>query len=341
MKKTVLLTGILLILSLSLFAQGTKEDRAEFLKNSKELTLYAYDSFTGDWGPGPSVIPAFEEATGIKVNVVTGGDAVEMLNKVIMEGDNSPADVVLGITDDMADRAYDLFQSYNSPMLKDIPDVLKFDSSNRLLPFDYGAFAFVYDSESGIEAPKSLMDLTKDEYKGKVILIDPRTSSVGMGLLLWTYNEFGDDYLSWWEKMKDNALTIASGWSSAYGLFTEGEAPIVLSYTTSPVYHVMSENTTRYQAIVFEDGHEATIEGMGILKSAKNAENAKVFIDYILSTAQAEIATTNSMYPTNSTTVLPDAFAYAPKPAKLYKSGTVGEEKTNELLEAWTRLMAN
>lgn len=341
MKKTALFTVILLTLSLSLFAQGTKEDRAEYLKNNnKELTLYAYDSFTGEWGPGASVIPAFEEKTGIKVNVVTAGDAVEMLNKLIMEGENTPADVVLGITDDMADRAYDLFQSYNAPALNDIPDVLKFDSSNRLLPFDYGAFAFVFDSESGIKAPESLSDLTKDEYKGKVILIDPRTSSVGMGLLLWTYNEFGEDYLSWWEKMKDNALTIASGWSSAYGLFTEGEAPIVLSYTTSPVYHVMYENTTRYQALVFADGHEATIEGMGITKNAKNAENAKVFIDYILSDAQAEIAVTNSMYPANSTAILPEAFDYAPKPDRLYKSGTVGEEKTAELLEAWTRLMA-
>ncbi len=338
MKKTTFIAVILLIASMSLFANGSKEDKAELMK-SKEITLYAYDSFTGDWGPGPSVIPAFEKETGIKVNVVTAGDAVEMLNKVILEGDKCKADVVLGITDDMAERAYDLFESYSSPYLSDIPSNLLFDTSNRLLPFDYGAFAFVFDTESGIEAPESLEALTDSKYKDKVILIDPRTSSVGMGLLLWTYNELGDDYLSWWEKMKDNALTIASGWSSAYGLFTEGEAPIVLSYTTSPVYHVMNENTTRYQALVFENGHEATIEGLGILKSSQKKEYAEIFVDYILSNAQCEIAVTNSMYPTNSKTELPDAFIYAPKPAKLYKSGTFGEEKTAELLKAWTELM--
>lgn len=338
MKKTTLIAVILLIVTMSLFANGSKEDKAELMK-SKEITLYAYDSFTGDWGPGTSVIPAFEKETGIKVNVVTAGNAVEMLNKVILEGDKCKADVVLGITDDMAEKAYDLFESYSSSYLSDIPSNLLFDNTNRLLPFDYGAFAFVFDTESGIEAPKSLEDLTDSKYKGKVILIDPRTSSVGMGLLLWTYNEFGEDYLSWWEKMKDNALTIASGWSSAYGLFTEGEAPIVLSYTTSPVYHVMNENTTRYQALVFENGHEATIEGLGILKSSKKKEYAEIFVDYILSEAQCEIAVTNSMYPTNSKTELPDAFIYAPKPAKLYKSGMLGEEKTAELLKAWTDLM--
>ncbi len=262
-----------------------------------------------------------------------------MLNKVQLEGDRTEADVVLGITDDMAERAYDLFIPYEPEALKDIPEELQFDPEHRLNPFDYGSFAFVYDTEANIRKPESLMELTNEEYKGKVILIDPRTSSVGMGLLLWTYNEFGDGYLSWWEKMKDNALTIASGWSSAYGLFTEGEAPIVLSYTTSPVYHVMNDNTTRYQAIIFPEGHEATIEGVGILKSSKHQEEAKEFIDYILTVPQLEIAIANSMYPVNSSVELPEAFDYAPKPATMYKSGQVGEEKTSQLLSAWTEVM--
>ena len=82
--------------------------------------------------------------------------------------------------------------------------------------------------------------------------------------------------------MKDNALTVADGWSSAYGLFTEGEAPIVLSYTTSPVYHVMNDNTTRYQALIFPEGHEATIEGIGIIKGTDKRAEAEAFIDFIL-----------------------------------------------------------
>ena len=187
--------------------------------------------------------------------------------------------------------------------------------------------------------PRSAFLRSICKYKGKVILIDPRTSSVGMGLLLWTYNVFGDEYLNWWEKMKDNALTIASGWSSAYGLFTEGEAPIVLSYTTSPVYHVMYEDTTRYQALVFSEGHEATIEGMGILKSAKNIKEAKAFIDFVLTDGQVTLALANSMYPVNTAIELPKAFDYAPKPAKIFKSGQVGQEKTSKLLESWTEVM--
>ncbi len=338
MKKLVLLLVILLSISSLVFAQAVS-DMADISKSDDVLTVYAYDTFCGDWGAGNKVVAAFEEKTGIKVNLVSCGATVEMINKIRMEGDKCPADIILGVSDDVASKAYDLVMSDETSELANIPDELKFDPENRLIPFDYGAYAFVYDSESGIEEPKSLSDLTKDEYKGKVILIDPRTSSVGMGLLLWTYNALGEGYLDWWEKMKDNALTIASGWSSAYGLFTEGEAPIVISYTTSPVYHVMNEDTTRYQALIFSDGHEATIESVGILKNAKHSDQAKAFIDFLLTDGQLETAIANSMYPANTSLELPSAFDYAQKPAKIFKSGQVSEEKTKELLEKWTEVM--
>lgn len=321
MKKRNLLTVMLLVaLSSSLiFAQGTKESPADIIQpKSNTLTVYAYDSFCGEWGPGPKVVSAFEEKTGIKVELVSAGDGPQMLTKVMIEEKNPIADVVLGIPNDLAARALqsDLFESYNSPALVDIPDFLKFDSTNKLNPFDYGDFAFCYDSEKLAEQdiPTSLEDLTDPKYKGKIILIDPRTSTVGLGLLLWTREVFGDDYLTWWEDVKDNALTITDGWSSAYGMFTEGEAPIVLSYTTSPAYHVMWEDSTRYRAAIFNEGHSLTIEGLAILKSSENKENAKAFVDFVLSDAQSDIASTNIMYPTNKNAEVPEAYEWAPVP---------------------------
>lgn len=333
MKKTLVFM-LILISAISLSANAPKE-------NENVLTVYAYDSFAGDWGPGASLIPRFEEETGIKVNLVSAGDGREMINRVKMEGDRTDADVILGVTDDTAYEAYELLEPYESPMLENIPDELEFDPEHRLIPFDYGAFAFVFDSESEIRRPESLEDLASEEYKNKVILIDPRTSTVGLGLLLWSYSIFGDgdEFVAWWEAMKDNALTVADGWSSAYGLFTEGEAPIVLSYTTSPVYHVMNENTTRYEALVFPEGHEATIEGIGIIKGTDMREEAEAFIDFILSEGQTEIAVANSMYPASSAAELPDAFRYAPKPDKLFPSGQVSPEKTEELIQLWLDTM--
>ena len=329
MKKVLSVFAVLTVAACFVFAQSVQEQKSD----QKTLTVYAYDTFCGDWGAAGSVIPAFEEATGIKVNLVASGAAIEVINKVRLEGKNTECDVILGITDDIADKAYDLLESYDSPYIQTIDERYRFDAQNRLIPYDYGAFAFVYDTESKIETPTCLADLTKEQYKDKVILIDPRTSSVGTGLMMWTYNALGDQWLSWWKTMSENALTTASGWSSGYGLFTEGEAPIVISYTTSPVYHVMWEDTTRYQALLFTDGHEATIEAAGIVKGTKHRSEAEAFIDFLLSNAQVDLANANSMYPVNSEITLPAAYDYAPVPEKIY---TGSSEKASELLKLWT-----
>ena len=341
MKKHQVVCALVAILSLFVFpvtAQGTKE--------REELVVYAYDAFCGDWGPGPAIVEAFEKESGIKVNLVSAGDAVAMMTKVISEKNNPWADVVVGITNEMAQKMYDaaVLESYKSPALQDIPAFLHFDGDYRLLPFDYGNFAFVYDSEAmkAEDVPTSLASLTDPKYKNKVILIDPRTSSVGLGLLLWTIEAFGEDaYLSWWRSMKDNALTITDGWSSAYGLFTEGEAPLVLSYTTSPVYHVTFEKTTRYQVALFEEGHSTTIEGVGMLGSSTRKPEAKKFIDFLLTDAQLDIAIANSMYPVNSKTALPPAFDYAPKPEKnLNMDSGILAKNLDRWLTEWTQVMS-
>ena len=146
MKKILTLLLVLISIVSLAFAEGAKESGDENIVN-----VYAYDSFAGDWGPGAEVIPAFEEKTGIKVNLVSAGDAGEMLSRIIMEGDNCEADVVLGITDDMAYKAYeaDILSPYESPVLETMADHLIFDPEHRLLPFDYGVFSFVYDTEKG------------------------------------------------------------------------------------------------------------------------------------------------------------------------------------------------
>ena len=330
MKKALSVIIITMLAICSIFAQSTSEKTGQ---DQKTLTVYAYDTFCGDWGAASAVIPAFEEATGIKVNLVSAGAAIEVINKVRLEGEKTQCDVILGITDDVADKAYDLLESYNSPYIETIDPKLVFDPQNRLIPYDYGSFAFVYDTQAGIELPTCLMDLTKEEYKGKVILIDPRTSSVGTGLLMWTYNALGEDWIRWWKTMSKNALTTASGWSSGYGLFTEGEAPIVISYTTSPVYHVMWEDTTRYQALLFTDGHEATIEAAGIVKGTKHREEAQAFIDFLLTAAQIDLANANSMYPVNGSIELPAAYDYAPVPEKIF---TGSSELVSQLVAQWT-----
>lgn len=261
-----------------------------------------------------------------------------MYSKVVYEGSSCPADVVLGLSDSI-DVDQSLFLDWTPACM----DSLSVDKSGNLVPFDYGYFAFIADTEyfKDHELPTCLEDLTKPEFKDKVILIDPRTSSVGLGLLVWTIEALGEDEaFNWWKEMKTNALTIGDSWSSSYGLFTEGEAPLVISYTTSPVYHVLYEDTTRYQALDFTDGHVHTTEYLGILKSSKHVEAAKLFCEFVLNEGQADIAVANTMFPANSSVELPSAFEYALMPSKTLEYDQKDFlSKSDEYLTRWAQTM--
>jgi thiamine transport system substrate-binding protein len=282
-----------------------------------DLIIYAYDSFVSEWGPAGKVIPKFEKKYGLKVEMISVGDAGQVLNRAILEKKRPKADIILGIDNNLLSKALDsgVLMPYTSANLKLIPEELIFDKTNHVTTFDHGYFAIVYDSVKLKKPPANLEDLLNPELKGKLILEDPRTSSPGLGFLLWTIKVYGDDYLDYWEKLKPNILTITEGWDTAYGLFTSGEAPMVLSYTTSPAYHAEYENTTRYRALIFEEGNYLQIEGAGIIKGSKNIPAAQKFIDFMLTEDfQEEIPLTNWMFPVNRKVKLPESFKYAPSP---------------------------
>jgi len=313
MKKLTLLF-LLIVMSISLFASSNNEEKQTV---TDELVIYAYDSFTSEWGPGPQIVPLFEEKYGVKVNMVSFGDAGSVLTKVISEKEAPKADIVIGIDNNLLAKALksDVLKPYSSDTVKSLDKGLQFDKKSSLIPFDYGYFSIIYDSKVLSNPPKSLEDLTKPEYKNSLILMDPRTSSPGLGFLLWTISVYGDKYLDYWNRLKPSILTITDGWTSGYGLFTQGEAPMVLSYTTSPSYHIEYEDNNRYKALLFEEGNYMQLEGLGIVKGSKNEANAKKFIDFMLSAdAQQIIPLTNWMFPVNNSVELPKSYDSALKP---------------------------
>src|SRR5262249_18355396 len=112
---------------------------------------------------------------------------------------------------------------------------------------------------------------------------------------------YGDEAPAAWAKLSKRILTVTPGWSEAYGLFTKGEAPIVLSYTTSPAYHMIAEKVDRYQAAEFSEGHPIQIEVAGMTKSA-NADLSRSFLKFMISPAFQDIIPENNwMMPAGKT----------------------------------------
>ncbi len=296
-----------------------------FAEDKPVLTVFTYDSFVSDWGPGPQVEKAFEEVCGCDLNLVGAGDGAALLARLKLEGTRTEADVVLGLDTNLTAAASDtgLFGLHGQDDAGfDLPVVWE---DPMFLPYDWGYFAFVYDKTKLAEAPGDFAALAESDLK--IIIQDPRSSTPGLGLLLWVQSAFGDKAPDIWAGLADNVLTVTKGWSEAYGLFLDGEADMVLSYTTSPAYHLIAEEDDSKAAAAFAEGHYMQIEVAGKIASSDQPELADQFLDFMLSnTFQAIIPTTNWMYPARTpdgglpqgfeTLIAPDkALIYAPSEA--------------------------
>jgi thiamine transport system substrate-binding protein len=309
---------------------------APFAANAQEktLTVYTYESFTSDWGPGPKIKAEFEKTCACTVNFVGVADGVALLTRLKLEGAGSEADIALGLDTSLISeaKATGLFEAngVDARAVK-VPGNYADDT---FLPYDYGHFAVIYDTQTIKNPPKSLKDLIEGDASQKIAIQDPRTSTPGLGLLLWVKAVYGDKAPEAWAKLKDRVLTVTPGWSEAYGLFTKGEVPMVLSYTTSPAYHMVEEKTDRYQAASFSDGHYIQIEVAGMLKHARDRDLAKSFLTFLISpAAQDIIPTTNWMMPAAATSApLPEAFDKLVKPAKTL---LIGSDEVAKNRQAW------
>jgi thiamine transport system substrate-binding protein len=306
---------VFLLTAFSLFALGTTVSAAQ-----PQLTVYTYEGFDSDWGPGPKVKAAFEPLCACTVKFVSASDGVALLTKMKLEGDRNKADIVLGLDTNLVSEARKtgLFSPHSiETSAVQVPGGF---SDDTFVPFDYGHFAIVYDTEKVKNPPKSLKELVDGDPSEKLVIEDPRTSTPGLGLLLWVKSVYGDQAPAAWSKLKKRILTVTPGWTEAYGMFTKGEVPMVLSYTTSPAYHMIEEKSQHYQAASFSEGHYIQIEVAAISKASSQPDLARSFLQFMVSPAfQSIIPTTNWMMPAAKTGgALPPEFATLVQPTKTF-----------------------
>jgi thiamine transport system substrate-binding protein len=307
------------------------------------LTIYTYDSFVSEWGPGAKIKQGFETSCDCTIEWVAPGDGVAVLNRLKLEGKNTKADVVLGLDTNLTAEAAatGLFGKHGIDLALAKTPVPWTDE--LFMPFDFAHFAVVYDSETVKRPPRSLDELVNGDPAQKIILEDPRSSTPGLGFLLWMKSVYGGKAGEAWAKLKPRVLTTAPGWSEAYGLFTKGEAPMVLSYTTSPAYHVIAENTQRYKAADFAEGHYLQVEVAGLIDASPQRALAQRFLAFMMEPGfQDHIPANNWMLPAGTTSApLPTAFDALVKPAKtlLYTPYEVARNR-RAWIDEWLNVMA-
>ncbi|HHC6519228.1 TPA: thiamine ABC transporter substrate binding subunit [Vibrio parahaemolyticus] len=322
MKTTLNLIALAAITSTSAFAA------------ENTLTIYTYDSFAADWGPGPKIEQAFEAKCGCDVNFVALDDGVSILNRLRLEGGNSKADIVLGLDNNLMAEAKKtgLLTEHNVDTANTVlPNGW---SDTTFVPYDYGYFAFVYNKEKLANPPKSMKELVETRDDLKVIYQDPRTSTPGQGLMLWMKSIYGDDVTQAWQKLASKTVTVTKGWSEAYSMFLNGESDLVLSYSTSPAYHLIAENDSKFATANFAEGHYMQVEVAAKVKGSKNSELADQFMNFILSDEfQSAMPTGNWMYPVTDVE-LPKGFETLSVPSK---SLSFSADEVAKMRKSWIR----
>ena len=279
------------------------------------LNVLTYESFVAEWGPGPAVEKAFEATCACDLVFTAAGDGAALLARIKLEGAASDADVVLGLDTNLtaSASASGLFAPHGQTQVNNLPVAY---NDPLFLPYDWGYFAFVYNKTKLAIPPTSFEALAASDLK--ILIQDPRASTPGLGLLMWIKAAYGDKSAEIWAGLADNIVTVTPGWSESYGMFVAGEADMVLSYTTSPAYHLIAEKDDSKAAAAFDEGHYLQIEVAGKLAATDQPELADQFLAFMGTDAfQSLIPETNWMYPAQTPAAgLPKGFETLITPVK-------------------------
>jgi thiamine transport system substrate-binding protein len=347
MNKTSLITVVLWLIIALL---GACAPAGGELEEPVTLRLMSHDSFSAS----EEVLKAFEEEHGITVELLPSGDTGAALNQAILSKEDPLADLFFGVDNTFLSRALEaeIFEPYDSPALKQIPDEFKLAPEKQLLPVDYGDVCLNYDkawfASQDLAVPDSLEALVDPAYENLLVVENPATSSPGLAFLLATIGHFGEDnYLDYWADLRANGVLVTDGWEDAYwGQFSaasEGDRPLVVSYASSPpaeVYYAeepLEEAPTA--AILADDTCFRQIEFVGILAGTQHRKAAEKLVDFMLSKRfQEDIPLQMFVFPVSQDAELPDVFvqhaAVPDKPATVDPAEI--EDKREAWIEAWT-----
>lgn len=321
MNRKILLFSFILLLTMFVLAacgsNNNEQDNDQTTNNEAtnksnedagEINLYTGRHYDTD----EQLYEQFTEETGIKVNVIKGKDD-ELLARLAREGKASEADIFITADAGRLHRAKvdGLLQDINSDVLNEnIPEKYR-DDDNKWFGLTKRARVIVYNPDTvNPEDVKTYQDLTKDEFKGKV-LIRSSESVYNQSLLASLIAIDGEDKArDWAQGIVDNMAREPKGGDRDQAIaVTAGEGDLAVMNTYYLGHLLNSENQEEVKAgeklkIIFPNqettGTHVNISGAGVTASSKNKENAIKFIEF-LSTEdiQKQFAESNYEYPVN------------------------------------------
>ena len=317
-----------------------------------DVVLVTHDSFA----ISPDVKKAFEEESGLTLEILKAGDAGELVTRALLAAGKPEGDVLFGVDNNLIARAFagDVFERYASPELTSVDPALVLDPQHRATPIDRGDVCLNYDrawyADHALVPPRNLVDLTLPRYRDQLVVENPATSTPGLAFMLASIAEFGEKWQGYWRKLKANGVLAVDGWEDAYytrfsgAAGSKGNRPIVVSYASSPPAEVIfgKPRPTTAPTGVVESTCFRQIEFAGVLRGAKNEEGAQKLVDFMLSRRfQEDIPLQMFVFPARRDAALPpefEKFAVVPEhPLEL--SPQVINENRESWVDQWTDIV--
>jgi len=292
MRKSVISAIALAAMTAPAFAQG-------------EVNLYSSRHYDTD----EALYEEFTEQTGIEVNRIEDS-ADTLIARMLSEGELSPADVLITVDVSRLERAAEegLLQPIDSEAVAStVPDALH-DDDDLWAGVSTRVRAIFYDENDIENPPQSYQDLADPQYEGMVCTRS--SSNVYMRSLLAAIiaHEGEEAAREWAEGVMNNfAREPQGGDTDQLRAIVSGECDIVLSNHYYYARGLAGEVTGLTEGI--EDigivwpnqettGAHQNISGVAIAENAPNPENARRFVEYLLTeTAQKMLADGNNEYP--------------------------------------------
>jgi thiamine transport system substrate-binding protein len=264
----------------------------------KTLTIYATDSFSTNWGAGGVIKEAFEKKFNCKLKFISFDHASSIISRLNFEGNKGKADLVLGLdfTQSNLLNVAKLFEPHNIPVKQlNLPMAWQ---DKIFLPYCYGYLTFIYNAEKELVLPKNFQELIDSSNNLRIIMADPRSSSLGFDFLIWTNEVFHNKFKERWQALSKKVAVFTQGWAEAWSLFTQSEGDLVLSYDTSAGYHIINGKRILLKPLILEDGHMIQFQVVAKLKSAQEKNLADQFLNFLIEPeTQQLIAKYNRMHP--------------------------------------------
>lgn len=303
-----------------------------------EGSLVLYYSHASDWSD--PIIQGFSEKYDVDVELVGLGTG-ELISRIIAESANPQADILWGGVVESYIPIEEYLASYESPQIPNLQEGTWDEDNFKWYPFDLEPMVMIYNTEMVEEAPTAWADLLREEFKGTIASADPVQSSSAFGVIQSIIAAYGQENGGGYEFLEklvpqlDGKLT--SGSSAVYKGVSNGEYAVGLTYEEAALKYIAAGATI--DVVYPTEGTGILISPVAMVNGAPNAENAKLFIDYVLSEeAQSQLAAVNRRS-SRTDIALPDNFVPTAEIPKADYSTEWVVEHTEEFNEVWEDLI--